>query len=189
MSPSPKVERKLASIMFTDIVGYTALTSKDEEKAFYLIKKQRELLLPLIEKYSGKLVKEIGDGTLTRYFNTNNAIKCANKFQSQTDDELKVRVGIHYGEVIIDNKDVFGDVVNIASRIESIAQPKSVLVSKETIDKLENKDGIDQFIDNNPMIGTLVQSLGGKEKAMEWVLSKVGDLTNKKQNSGGTEWR
>ena len=56
-------------------------------------------------------------------------------------------------------------------------------------EKLENKDGIDQFIDNNPMIGTLVQSLGGKEKAMEWVLSKVGDLTNKKQNSGGTEWR
>lgn len=56
-------------------------------------------------------------------------------------------------------------------------------------EKLENKDGIDQFIDNNPMIGTIVQSLGGKEKAMEWLLSKVGDLTNKKPNAGGTEWR
>ena len=55
--------------------------------------------------------------------------------------------------------------------------------------KATNKDGIDDFIDQNPMIGTLVQSLGGKEKAMEWVLSKVGDLTNKKQPPSGTEWR
>jgi hypothetical protein len=55
--------------------------------------------------------------------------------------------------------------------------------------KSANKDGIDDFIENNPMIGTIVQSLGGKEKAMEWVLAKVGDLTNKKQPPGGTEWR
>ena len=55
--------------------------------------------------------------------------------------------------------------------------------------KAANKDGIDDFIDQNPMIGTLVQSLGGKEKAMEWVLSKVGDLTNKKQPPSGTDWR
>ena len=105
--------RKLAAIMFTDIVGYTELTSADEEKAFELIKKKRELLLPLIKKHSGKLIKEIGDGTLTRYFNTNEAIKCADDFQSQTNDDLQVRAGIHTGEVIIDNNDVFGDVVNI----------------------------------------------------------------------------
>ena len=58
--------------------------------------------------------------------------------------------------------------------------------------KLENKDGIDDFIDSNPMVKTIVQSLGGKEKAMEWVLGKVGDLTNKKGDSsppGSTEWR
>ena len=55
--------------------------------------------------------------------------------------------------------------------------------------KQENKDGIDDFIDSNPMVSTIVQSLGGKEKAMEWVLSKVGDLTNKKQGPSGTEWR
>ena len=109
--------RKLAAIMFTDIVGYTELTSADEEKAFNLIKKKRDLLLPLIKKHSGKLIKEIGDGTLTRYSDTKNAIKCANHFQSQTDEELQVRAGIHTGEVIIDNEDVFGDVVNIASRI------------------------------------------------------------------------
>ena len=64
------------------------------------------------------------------------------------------------------------------------------LDEKET--KLANKDGIDDFIDSNPMVKTIVQSLGGKEKAMEWVLGKVGDLTNKKGGSsppGSTEWR
>ena len=64
------------------------------------------------------------------------------------------------------------------------------LDEKET--KLANKDGIDDFIDSNPMIKTVVQSLGGKEKAMEWVLGKVGDLSNKKgegQGTGATEWR
>ena len=136
------IKRKVAAIMFTDIAGYTKLTSEDEEKAFQLIKRKRELLLPLLEKYSGKLIKEIGDGTLTRYFNTKDAIDCANNFQARTDNELKVRAGIHSGEVIIENDDVFGEVVNIASRIESIAQPKSVLVSKETIDNLKNKEGL-----------------------------------------------
>ena len=143
------IKRKVAAIMFTDIEGYTKLTSEDEEKAFQLIIRKRELLLPLLEKYSGKLIKEIGDGTLTRYFNTKDAIDCANNFQARTDNELKVRAGIHSGEVIIENDDVFGEVVNIASRIESIAQPKSVLVSKETIDNLKSEiESLKQLVNN-----------------------------------------
>ena len=169
MSNSPNVERKLAAIMFTDIVGYTELSSNDEEKAYNLIKKKRELLQPLIENHSGKLIKEIGDGTLTRYFNTNDAIDCANNFQSQTDEELKVRAGIHSGEVIIDNEDVFGDVVNIASRLESIAQPKSVLVSKETIDKLENKEGLE-------FVSLGLQSLKGVGRLIEVYALKSDNL-------------
>jgi class 3 adenylate cyclase/tetratricopeptide (TPR) repeat protein len=129
--------RKLATIMFTDIAGYTEQMSKDEDKAFALILKKRDLLLPLVEKHEGKLIKEIGDGTLTRYFKAENAIDCASTFQSKTDTDLNVRVGIHTGEVIVNKEDVFGDVVNIASRLESIAVPGSILLSKETIDKLE----------------------------------------------------
>ncbi len=143
MSNKTDIIRKVAAIMFTDIAGYTKLTSENEAKAFQLIKRKRELLLPLLEKYSGKLVKEIGDGTMTRYYDTKDAIDCANSFQAKTDNELRVRAGIHSGEVIIENDDVFGEVVNIASRIESIAQPKSVLVSKETIDNLKNKESLD----------------------------------------------
>ena len=76
MSNSPKVERKTKAIMFTDIVGYTKFTSTDEEKAFNLIKKNRKMLQLFIDKHSVKLIKEIGDGTLTRYFNINDTIDC-----------------------------------------------------------------------------------------------------------------
>lgn len=169
MPVKPKVIRKLAAIMFTDIVSYTELTSTDEERAFNLIKKKRELLQPLIEKHSGKLIKEIGDGTLTRYFNTNDAINCANNFQSKTDDDLQVRAGIHTGEVIIDNEDVFGDVVNVASRLESIAKPKSVLVSKETIDKLENTEGLE-------FVSLGLQSLKGVGRLIEVFALKDDNL-------------
>ena len=160
MPKQKNIERKIASIMFTDIVGYTQLTAEDEEKAFQLIKKKRELLLPLLKKHSGKLVKEIGDGTLTRYNDTKDAIDCANDFQSKTNDDLKVRAGIHSGEVIIENGDVFGDVVNVASRLESIAQPKSVLLSKETLDKLENKENLE-------FISLGLQSLKGVGRLIE----------------------
>ena len=85
---SNKPLKEVASIMFADIVGYTELTSKNEEVGFNLIKKKRELLLPLVKKHSGKFIKEIGDGTLTRYFDEKNTIQCANSFQSQTNDDF-----------------------------------------------------------------------------------------------------
>ena len=155
--------------MFTDIVGYTKQMSEDEDKAFALIKKKRDLLLPLIEKHEGKLIKEIGDGTLTRYFKADDAIDCASKFQSKTDDDLNVRVGIHTGEVIIDNEDVFGDVVNVASRLESIAVPGSVLVSKETVDKLEMSKDFE-------LVSLGMQSLKGVGRLIEVFAIKEDNL-------------
>jgi len=166
---SSKVERKLAAIMFTDIVGYTAQMSKDEDKAFALIKKKRDLLLPLLEKHEGKLIKEIGDGTMTRYFKADHAIDCATSFQGQTDKDLNIRAGIHMGEVIIDKEDVFGDVVNIAARLESFAVPGSVFVSKETIDKLEISDKVE-------LVSLGLQSLKGVGRLIEVFAIKAKGL-------------
>jgi len=166
---SSKVERKLAAIMFTDIVDYTAQMSKDEDKAFALIKKKRDLLLPLLEKHEGKLIKEIGDGTMTRYFKADHAIDCATSFQGQTDKDLNIRAGIHMGEVIIDKEDVFGDVVNIAARLESFAIPGSVFVSKETIDKLEISDKVE-------LVSLGLQSLKGVGRLIEVFAIKAKGL-------------
>ena len=165
----PISSKKLASIMFTDIVGYTKQMSDNEDKAFALIKKKRKLLLPLIDNHEGKLIKEIGDGTLSRYFKADDAIDCANSFQSRTGNDLKVRVGIHTGEVIIDNEDVFGDVVNVASRLESIAVPGSVLISKETVDKLDMSNDLE-------LVSLGMQSLKGVGRLIEVYAIKQDSL-------------
>ena len=122
MASPLKIERKSVTILFTDIVGFTKTMSTNEEYAYELIDKKRQLLLPLINKKDGKLVKEIGDGTLSRYSSTVNAINCATDFLGKLTkiENLEVRAGIHYGEVIQEKQDVFGNVVNIASRIENL---------------------------------------------------------------------
>ncbi|TMI83475.1 MAG: adenylate/guanylate cyclase domain-containing protein, partial [Bacteroidetes bacterium] len=110
--------RQLAGIMFTDIVGYTALMGEDEQKAFELLRKNRQLQRPIIEKFNGTWIKEIGDGVLASFHTVSDAVTCATQIQKACNDidDLKLRIGIHLGEVVFEDNDVFGDGVNIASR-------------------------------------------------------------------------
>lgn len=123
--------RKLAAIMFTDIVGYTALTARDEEKAFQLLNYQRKLLKPIVEKYGGSWLKEIGDGLLLTFPIVSNAVRCAIKIQQVIKgiEVYNLRIGIHEGEIIEEGGDVFGDDVNVASRIEPFAAPGGIAIS------------------------------------------------------------
>lgn len=123
--------RKLAAIMFTDIAGFTALSAHDEEKAFELIEKQREILKPIVLQYQGKWLKEIGDGLLLSFPGSKLAVNCAIKIQQTLRDieNLNLRIGIHQGDILEKEGDVFGDDVNIASRIEPFAAVGGVAVS------------------------------------------------------------
>src|SRR5512143_3571499 len=114
--------RQLAAIMFTDIVGYTALMGEDEEKAFDLLYKNRQLQKPIIEKFDGRWIKEIGDGVLASFHTVTDAVRCAMTIQECCSNfpDLKLRIGIHLGEVVFEDNDVFGDGVNIASRLQVI---------------------------------------------------------------------
>ena len=125
MSSSDKPTRKLAAIMFTDIAGFTALSSKDSLKASELLKTQRRLLSPLVEQHSGLWMKEIGDGLLLTFDSATNAVECAVAIQNESKgvEDLNLRIGIHKGEVIKQDNDVIGDDVNIASRIEPFSRP------------------------------------------------------------------
>jgi class 3 adenylate cyclase len=111
--------RQLAAIMFTDIVGYTALMGKDEQKAFDLLKRNREIHKHLIKQYHGTLIKELGDGVLASFHTVTDAVFCAAAIHHECGNEpgLQLRIGIHLGEVVFENNDVFGDGVNIASRL------------------------------------------------------------------------
>ena len=136
--------RQLAAIMFTDIVGYTALMGEDEQKAFELLKKNRSVQRPIIEKFNGRWLKEIGDGVLASFPTVTDAVYCAATIQKTCENEpdLKLRIGIHLGEVIFESNDVFGDGVNIASRLEPLAPIGGILVSESVSRNIENKKGI-----------------------------------------------
>jgi len=136
--------RQLAVIMFTDIAGYTALMGEDEAKAFSLLKINRKLHKKWLGRYNGKWLKEMGDGVLASFTSVSDAIYCAGAIQKEASDipNLHLRIGIHLGEVIVEVGDVFGDGVNIASRIESQADAGSIYVSDTVYRNLTNKKGV-----------------------------------------------
>ena len=125
------IERKLAAIMFTDIAGYTALSAKDSTKASELLKTQRDILKPIVEKHGGSWMKEIGDGLLLTFDSATSAVECSIAIQEATKDidDLNLRIGIHQGEVIKQDGDVIGDDVNVTSRIEPFSAIGGVAIS------------------------------------------------------------
>ena len=136
--------RQLAAIMFTDIVGYTALMGNDEEKAFDLLRKNRQVQRPIIQQYNGRWIKELGDGVLASFSNVTEAVLCAGSIQKAIAgiDDLQLRIGIHLGDVVFENNDVFGDGVNIASRLLTQAQAGGICISESVHSNVANKKGI-----------------------------------------------
>jgi len=133
--------RQLAAIMFTDIVGYTALMGKDEQKAFQMLNKNRQIQKPIIEEYNGRWIKELGDGVMASFNTVSDAVTAAIKIQQACNaaKDFQLRIGIHLSEVVFENNDVFGDGVNIASRIQTIANPGSIFISEPVHNSIANK--------------------------------------------------
>jgi adenylate cyclase len=135
---------QLAAIMFTDIVGYTALMGNNEQKAFQLLNKNRLLQKPIIEQYGGRWIKELGDGVLASFNTVSDAVNAAINIQivCNTAKDFQLRIGIHLGEVVFENNDVFGDGVNIASRIQTSAAPGGIYISESVHNNVFNKKEI-----------------------------------------------
>ena len=136
--------RQLAAIMFTDIVGYTALMGNNEQKAFELLRKNREMQKPIIEEFGGRWIKELGDGVMASFSAVSNAVYAAIKIQEAcyNSKDFELRIGIHLGEVVFEDNDMFGDAVNIASRLQALAPPGGIFVSESVHRDLVNKNDI-----------------------------------------------
>ncbi|MBL0069342.1 MAG: tetratricopeptide repeat protein [Chitinophagaceae bacterium] len=133
--------RQLAAIMFTDISGFTSLMGDDEQKAYAILQKNRALQKPIIEQFNGTWIKELGDGVLASFPTVSDAMNAAFNIQQACNAAkiFQLSIGIHQGEIIVENGDIFGDAVNVASRIQSLGVPGSVLFSKKIKDEIHNK--------------------------------------------------
>ena len=132
--------RRLAAIMFTDIVGYTSLMGSDEKRAIDIIRKNRRIHWRSAKKYKGKLLKEMGDGMLLSFSSGMEAVVCALAIQKASMElEIPLRIGIHLGDIIFERKDVLGDGVNIASRIQGVADTNGIVISETVFNNIRNK--------------------------------------------------
>ena len=136
-------KRRLVAIMFTDIVGYTAMMGKSESFALQYLKSSMLIHQKQIAKYHGKIVKELGDGILAIFENVTEAVLCATEIQKEARQEkIQLRIGIHEGEVVVKNGDVFGDEVNITSRIQQECAPGGICISNNVYRIIRNKEGL-----------------------------------------------
>jgi len=141
----PEPTRKLAAIVFTDIVGFTKLTADNQQKASDLLDLQRNELQPLVESHGGKWVKEVGDGLILTFDTITKAVQCCLKIQEKAKDieNLSLRIGIHLGEILEKENDIIGDDVNVAARIEPFSATGGIAISNKVHDAIIREEGFE----------------------------------------------
>jgi adenylate cyclase len=145
----PRINRKLAAVLAADVVGYSRLMGADEVGTLAALKRHREVVLdPAIVAHNGRIVKLIGDGTLAEFGSVIDAVNCALAVQrtgaSMPDEEapkpaIVLRIGINLGDVIVESDDIYGDGVNIAARLEALAEPGGICVSSVVHESIGNR--------------------------------------------------
>jgi adenylate cyclase len=135
-------QRHLAAILFTDMVGYTTLMQQNEQEALKAVKRHRAVLQKTVADYEGDVIEYYGDGSLSIFTSITDAMNAALQIQQQLQAEpvVPLRIGLHIGEVLMDEGKVMGDGVNLASRIQSLGDAGTVLFSKEIHDKIRNHE-------------------------------------------------
>jgi class 3 adenylate cyclase/pimeloyl-ACP methyl ester carboxylesterase len=144
-----RAERRLAAILATDVVGYSRLMGGDEEGTLAALKFLRESLIdPKIAEHRGRIVKTMGDGALVEFASAVDAVRCAIDIQRAMiernaeipeDRRIELRIGINVGDIIIEGEDIYGDGVNIAARLEGIAEAGGICISRQAFDQIEGK--------------------------------------------------
>jgi class 3 adenylate cyclase/TolB-like protein/Flp pilus assembly protein TadD len=146
---SERVERRLTAILAADVAGYSRLMGADEEGTLARLKgHRRELVDPKIAEHRGRIVKTTGDGLLAEFASVVDAVRCAVEIQRDmaernadvpSDRRIEFRVGINVGDIILDESDIFGDGVNVAARLEALAEPGGICVSRMVRDQVRDK--------------------------------------------------
>jgi adenylate cyclase len=141
-------QRRLAAIMYTDMVGFTSLGQMNEPLSLELLEDQRRLVRLLLREHNGREVKTMGDSFLVEFPSALDAVRCAYDIQKKLhefndsrpeEQRIHLRIGVHVGDVVLSNGDISGDAVNVASRIEGLADRDSVCITRQVYDQIQNK--------------------------------------------------
>ncbi len=143
------IERRLAAILSADVVGYSRLMGEDEAGTLVALKAHRaELVDPEIARHSGRMVKLMGDGALVEFASVVDAVECARAIQRgmvgrnvgvTEGQRIEFRIGVNVGDIIVDGDDIYGDGVNVAARIEALAEPGGICISRTARDQVRDK--------------------------------------------------
>lgn len=141
--------RRLATILFADVAGYSRLMRADEERTFNELHAHLvELVAPVVERFHGRIVKSLGDGVLAEFGSAVEAVRCAVELQRgmeertadrPADRRQSFRIGLHLGDIIVSDQDVFGDTVNVASRLQALAEPGAIVLSASVYEQVRDK--------------------------------------------------
>ena len=156
MSKPQILQKKLKAIVFTDMADFTTISAQDGQNALNLIQKQIEIIKPLVEKHNGEWLKELGDGLLLSFDSSLEAVRCSIEIQEilKDVDDLNIRIGIHQGDIFVKDGDVFGDDVNIASRVEGFAPIGGVAISDKVHKDISSVEDIQtSFIGHRKLKG------------------------------------
>ena len=144
-----RVERRLTAILAADVVGYSRLMEADEAGTHATLRaRRRDVIDPLVAKHRGRIFKIVGDGFLIEFYSAINAVQCAIEMQQEmattntelsADRQIVLRIGVNLGDVMVEGGDLYGEGINIAARLESIAEPGGILISGTTYDHIKNK--------------------------------------------------
>src|SRR4029077_2288150 len=134
-------QRRLAAILVADVVGYSKLIGSDEAGTLAQLEALRtEIIEPQIAKHAGRLFKSVGDGFFIEFASAVQAVSCAKAIQEANSlGRLPLRIGIHVGDVVVQGDDLMGDGVNVAARIESVADPRGIALSRQVHDQVRDK--------------------------------------------------
>ena len=145
------IERKLAAIMFTDIVNFSLMMGEDEDNTILLLDKHNEISNKIFSKYKGNLIKQLGDGNFVEFNSSLDAVKAAKELQQQfkeynknvvEENQIHIRIGIHVGDVIEKNGDLFGDGVNVTSRITAFAEKGGICLTQEAYRTIQGQKDV-----------------------------------------------
>ena len=187
MIENSQSNRKLAAIMFTDIVGYSKLVQENEDIALTLLDDHNSIVRPILSNYSGEEVKTIGDAFLVQFDSAINALKCAEEIQKQMiahnavqlpEKKFQIRIGIHVGDVVFKDGDVFGDGVNIASRVEPHSIPGGICITEQVYSQVNRKTELTFISIGSPTLKNISDKVELYQVELPWLKNKIKGKSN-----------